>query len=375
VKHFYNKVEALIESKKSNQPCQWVYNDDTLLKFDWLTTPTISLKEVYKRRAQQLREKYDYIVLNYSGGADSHNILHSFLDNNLKIDELLIRWPHNRIKNIYTPSTNKNAGNHLSEWELTLLPDLQWIRRTHPEIKIEFYDYSDETMDIFNGQEVDNDPWYKKITGAHFSPGHVVRWKLLDRYKRMFLDKGIRGCNLYGVDKPKLIYENNSFYVFYSDTIAGTVLHFDDYDDYYNPTELFYWTPDMPDVVKVQAHHIMNCVKKDIKLLDILLPGVTNTYMLRNVYENAVRNIIYPYWDQTRFQAYKPSSLYRCEIDDWMYSSDNHDQHVMDTWQYSLDYLEKNIDPKYFIKTAGGNVDGLISINSPYFKIGELKLS
>ena len=42
--------------------------------------------------AQQLREKYDYIVLAYSGGADSCNVLNSFLDNGIPIDDI-IRLP------------------------------------------------------------------------------------------------------------------------------------------------------------------------------------------------------------------------------------------------------------------------------------------
>ena len=60
-------------------------------KCDWTTEPEpgVPLSEYYRRRAQQIRDKYDYVVLLYSGGPDSNNILHAFVHNGIKIDEIV----------------------------------------------------------------------------------------------------------------------------------------------------------------------------------------------------------------------------------------------------------------------------------------------
>ena len=57
---------------------------------DWAKEPVESLKELRKQRAQQLRDTYSYLVLYYGGGSDSSTVLNSFLDNNIKLDEVVI---------------------------------------------------------------------------------------------------------------------------------------------------------------------------------------------------------------------------------------------------------------------------------------------
>lgn len=57
---------------------------------DWTIEPIKSLKQLYKERAQQLRDNYDYLILYLSGGADSVTVLNSFVDNNIWLDEVVI---------------------------------------------------------------------------------------------------------------------------------------------------------------------------------------------------------------------------------------------------------------------------------------------
>ena len=78
---FNNKLEALYHASKNKQRPRWVFHDDVYGKFDWTTRPLLGLKEVYRARAQQLRDKYDYMSISFSGGADSWNTLNSFLSN------------------------------------------------------------------------------------------------------------------------------------------------------------------------------------------------------------------------------------------------------------------------------------------------------
>ena len=79
----YSKFDASAVSEKTNQALKWNFNDEAYHSVDWEKEPPESLSELYRKRAQQLREKYDYLVLWFSGGADSTNILDSFLIDSL----------------------------------------------------------------------------------------------------------------------------------------------------------------------------------------------------------------------------------------------------------------------------------------------------
>jgi hypothetical protein len=372
---FQNKIEALAESKRTGQACQWNYNNEIFEKFDWYTPPTLSLKEVYKQRALQIREKYDYIVLNYSGGSDSHNVLKAFLENNIKLDEILVRNPWKRTERVFEVSTDISAGNHMSEWYLTTLPDLKKIKNQYPGIHIELYDHSDDQMDFWTSTDAENSPWFLKGPGAQLSPSHAMRWKALDMYKRKFNDRGLKGCHLYGCDKPRMCYTNGKFFVFYLDAIISTMVNLDGYDETYGATELFYWGHDAAEVIKAQTHYIMNHMKQNPHLLPMIAPEAAKSYELRNQYEVMVRNLVYPYWDQSRFQVKKPSSIVWCELDNWMYTDANANKSVIGSWEYSLDYIEQQIDSKYITRNSSGQRDGLTGMTSPFYKIGEFTLS
>jgi len=67
----------------------WNYNDEFFGQFDWSKEPKETINELYKQRALELREQYDYLALYYSGGHDSSNVLYAFLDNGIPIDEVV----------------------------------------------------------------------------------------------------------------------------------------------------------------------------------------------------------------------------------------------------------------------------------------------
>lgn len=57
---------------------------------NWTNEPEESLYDLMVSRALQLREKYKYLVLLYSGGSDSFTILRIFLENNIPLDEIVM---------------------------------------------------------------------------------------------------------------------------------------------------------------------------------------------------------------------------------------------------------------------------------------------
>jgi hypothetical protein len=83
------QTKKQISSIKDNEKVKLIIhkNFDT---FDWQKEPEDSFKEICKKRAEQIRSLYDYIVFYFSGGSDSITALNAFLKNDIPIDEIVI---------------------------------------------------------------------------------------------------------------------------------------------------------------------------------------------------------------------------------------------------------------------------------------------
>jgi hypothetical protein len=64
------------------------FHDEVFERIDWSIEPPFDIDLLYKMRAQQIRDKYNYVILQLSGGLDSTQVLEIFLDNNIFIDEI-----------------------------------------------------------------------------------------------------------------------------------------------------------------------------------------------------------------------------------------------------------------------------------------------
>ena len=119
---YYSKVQALMEGTKTNQFPQWNFNNEVFGKQTWTVEPEVNLRELYRLRAQQLRDKYDYIRIECSGGGDSAQVVYNFLLNNIHVDEILFRYPKAGERNIDKDPFNFRVENHLSEYEFATRP-------------------------------------------------------------------------------------------------------------------------------------------------------------------------------------------------------------------------------------------------------------
>ena len=108
---YESKIHALIEATKLGKKPRWVFSDDTFENYNWQQEPVESLDELYNQRARQLRERYDYLVLCYSGGSDSNNILEAFIRQGLLIDELVTNFIVDATRSI----SNQNLSSKLAE--------------------------------------------------------------------------------------------------------------------------------------------------------------------------------------------------------------------------------------------------------------------
>ena len=309
---FDRKFDALLYATKNNGEVFFKYHNQVWKDFDRNLIGKIPLSVLYKERAQQLRDKYDYLILNYSGGADSHNILRTFIDNNIKLDEVFVKWPTKMIgSTMYTPNTvDTSARNFWSEWNYAIDPILKWIANNKPEIKIVIEDY------VGDPDKIDIEALL--LANPSHIRSAILQTHIVSSSTLIKIDNGISVGNIFGVDKPLLILENGEISMFFSDHAISSV-----------PTgspelnaELFYWTPDYPILAFEMAYQTSAYYKAHPEARkNIMLKQTTNRPASFQYQYNIAIDMCYcNTWDY-RFQANKPLSPTRS--DKWFWFFDN----------------------------------------------------
>lgn len=363
-RHFYSKSQALIEATQTGIHPTWHFGDLPYGLMNWESGAQVEdLRTVYQRRAQQLRDNYDHIVLSYSGGSDSWTVLNSFLSAGLTVDEILVRWPVKATSNKYQVSTDKDPANILSEWDLVVKPTLNYIATHYPKIKITVHDWSDD-MDV----ELKEDDWwgisdylnpgvFKKYTGL---VGTDTDLKLLDRDRKV--------ATVWGIDKPQMAYKDGNIYVYFLDKLANTTFTTGSGN---RIPELFYWSPSFPEVVYTQARLLYDYFVTHPDKLDLIDWDKRKdiTHEKKKEYDRIVRSIVYPDWDTRKFQADKPSSTVYNETDTWIFTQYS-DNRYFESWQHGLKSIKNAVDPKYHQHKADGSFNGWTGFISPFYKLG-----
>lgn len=300
-KKFYTKGQAVYEGATSGKPVKWNFNDTIFTKYldtNLNNLGNVSLDTLYRIRAQQLRDTYDYLILNYSGGADSHNILMTFLNNNIKLDEVYVKYSNSVDSKLYTPTTaNRKAENIHSEWDFVIKPVLDELAIRHPGIKIVI-------EDVFtNIDEVQDETILN--AGNFIGPFELLRQRKRSPSIDAMLSKGKRVADIFGIDKPSVILKDGKFVTFFADNtvnVAGTL------DD---STELFYWTPDLPEIAFEQAYKHYQYFKANPDLIDkIDLSKISKNDPNRFEFMRRVAiDLIYTTWDHSKFQVTKPENF------------------------------------------------------------------
>lgn len=363
-KRFYSKPEALIESTITGEFPQWNFNQEVFSQIDTSLKPATDLQTLYRLRAQQIREKYDYIRLEFSGGADSATVAYAFINNGIHLDEVVFRYPKTGEKNVSDDPFNTKPENTLSEARYAAMPLLNWIATQSPRTKITVHDYSEDMLASSHDES-----WVFK-TRDYFQPGHPFKHTVdaVDDHKRT-LDQGLRVCILWGVDKPKVCIKDKKWYLYFMDIQANAANP--DLAGYDNATnEYFFWSPDLPELLIKQAHVIMDWFNlPSNKYLQHLVRWPNYSFTQRTTFEHIVKPLIYPDYDPTTFQTAKPTNSFYNEMDHWFYMNFQN-THAYRVWQSGLKYLTDNIDPKFFNNEMGRPV-GLVGFISPFYYLGE----
>jgi hypothetical protein len=363
-KKFHNKVLALVEGTKQNQFPEWNFNKSVFDSYNWLEEPVVNLRELYRLRAQQIRDQYDYIRLEFSGGADSATVAYSFINNGIHLDEVVFRYPKTGEKNSTDDPFNTKPENILSEFRYAARPILNWIATHSPLTRIVIHDYSEDML-----KSKHDESWVYN-TRDYFQPGHPFKHTVdsVDEHKRT-LDRGHRVCVLWGVDKPKICIKDQKWYLYFMDIQANIANP--ETAGYSNVTnEYFYWSPDLPELLCKQAHIIKNWFNLDSnKYLQHLVRWPNYSFTQRSTFESIVKPLIYADYDPTTFQTSKPTNSFYNEMDHWFYTNFK-DTHLYRVWKAGLKHLEDNIDAKYFNYELGKAV-GLVGFISPFYYLGD----
>jgi len=304
---FFKKYDALFHATATKDKVLFHYHDDVWKSFDRSQLGKTSLQQLYKERAQQLRDKYSYLVLYYSGGADSHNILKTFIDNNIKLDEVCVKWPKVLMDgNLYQANNVDTGGkNYWSEWNYAIKPILEWLAVNRPEIKITIKDYTDDIS------KLKMDTIFEKLNFIR-GGGILLNSVVSDS------DKLDNVAHIYGIDKPLLFKHNSKMYMFFSDVCLDQAGRSD-----INPnnTECFYWAPDFPALPFEMAYQLalyfkMNPDKQNF-VWNVELLTLKRNNDITQFLTNLSRDLLYDNWDN-RFQADKPNEA-RTDKFFWFY--------------------------------------------------------
>ena len=321
---------------------------------------TANLDKLYAARAQQLRDKYDYLILHYSGGSDSHNILMTFINNGIKLDEICTFRSEEIESKIYTPNTYiKGAENIFSEWDYVTKPVLQWLATNHPEIKITVSDMFKTPI-----EEVVNDDTFVNA-GQYVSLFELLRRKAYSTNQKELLHKGKSVANIFGIDKPSILKIGNTCSMIFTD---GSSVVLDKLEGVDVNNELFYWAVDMPELPFEQAYQLFSYFNKNKDkryMIKAESQKKVNAFRTQEM-QNIQKQMIYSTWDFNKFQANRATEFSLVARDRDKYYLNLKELHPwIDRWQHYFNEWSKNVHPDVW----GGMLKQRFCV-SPLYYIG-----
>jgi hypothetical protein len=204
-KIFYNTFLAAHESFKSGKPVEFYCNDHLYDLHDWTVEPHESLDELMKQHAESLRNRYQRIVLMYSGGTDSQTIYNVFAKNNIHIDEIIIK----------VSDTNPAYPYSVYKWLLDYHPD--------PTTIITYYEGDDTEL---RSKEITSDNWIFENRGDLYKfnmPASGLGVKFLCEKNHA----GHKWIAITGCEKPRLIYRDGQWFSRQLDVVLRPLMGYD----------------------------------------------------------------------------------------------------------------------------------------------------
>ena len=366
---FESKIAAALYAVKVNKPLQWVFNDKIFSSYNWQQEPEESLDELYNKRARQIRNKYDYVIISYSGGADSHNLLMSFIRQNLHVDEIIVNTTEKANSIVVNDVANKHASNAGAEHELQTVPRLKELAPLIPKTKITILDLSDY---VFSGFEKAKDASWVLEKKEGLNPAGVSRFNYIfyNEVRKNF-DKDKKIALVLGIEKPKVTIKDGDLYLRFTDRTANIITVAEHVKDYTNTTiEFFYWSPECAPMLIKQGHVIRRWLEANPHLQKDFLAENVNFGTLRLIHERVLRSVVYTTWDVNWYQADKAVKDWYTEFDSW-FTNGYRDTKAFQIWKEGIDFVKESLEPYH--QTIDGEIDGLKGF-AKYYKIGPIRV-
>lgn len=366
-KEFESKIQALMYATIVNQEPRWYFNNEVFDNYNWAQEPELDLDQYYDRRAREIREQYDYVILSYSGGSDSNNVLESFLRQGLLIDEVVTHWSLDASKRFLVHDVNERSSWNLNaEFQLNTANRLNYIRNASPRTKITVNDTSQALVDSF--LKAGDASWVqdkREVLNANGTNNYNYTY-----FKdiRETFDRGKRIALVLGIEKPKVRIIDNKLYLFFIDKLANIISVQDHIQEYPNArTEYFYWSPDCTDLLAKQSHVMLKFINANPQYKSAF--ESRDHKIIRTVQEDLYKKCLYTTWNPTWFQVKKPFEDWDCEFDYWFSRGwAGTREHAI--WHAGLDHVAKRIN-KFLIRNEDGTVQGrTVPFFSPFYYIG-----
>ncbi len=342
---FVNKSEALYHASLTKQEVKWDFHNSVYGKIDWTKRPAGTLREMYRLRAQQIRDQYDYVVVYFGGGADSWTALHSFLSNGIHVDEIFTRWAfieeeYNKVDDLSISQRNLH-----SEFKYATLPVLKEIEKRYPKTKIVIHDYSDGYT-----KEIDETLFQQ---GGHYTTlGTFHRFSAKSPMEQQAAAENKSVAIVHGFDKTQVYQSGENFYSYFVDRIAGTDI------DPERSVEPFFWSRDLPEIAVMQAH--------DLKIYFEMHPDQDPNRFDRKRY----CSVCYPDWNNDTFQVGKPLGGEIWASESWVA---NYNSRYVDSWKWALNQYMSKIDERFLeFKLSGTLRVGYGIMTSELYNLGKL---
>lgn len=354
---FDSKIKACFHAQSTNQDVEWYFNNKEFKSYPWGHEPLESLDTLYDRRAQQLRDDYDYIMVSYSGGADSQNLVEAFLRQGLLIDEIVVNTME-KANSKYTilDKSITNPKNAAAEHHFQTIPRLKEIEKRSPKTKITILDMSDY---LFESWLKAGDASWIMDKREGLNPLNVTRFNYIhfNDVRKQF-DKSKKIALILGVEKPRtFIHSTGRLYIRFTDRATNIITIENHISDYDNATvEYFYWSPEALPILCKQAHIIKKWLELNPEKQPYWYGKNMTADLYRIVHERELRPLLYTTWNNNWWQADKATLDWYSEFDAWWIEGYK-DTKQHSVWREGINYVKQNASK--FVNTDHGFEDGL----------------
>jgi hypothetical protein len=367
---FYIKILALQYASQHKKEVYWNFHDEYFSTFDCQSEPEESLSQLYAIRAKQLREKYDYLVLHFSGGDDSTNILETFVRENIPLDEIMIRGYELNDRDL---SNGLQSSNEVAESKVTAIPVARYVKEHFmPHVKITIADTTDYHYDWF----INNLKWYNTNPWVH-DPTIIYRQDY-DAFADHLIKIGESGKtigHITGHDKPKISFDEEGTAWFYANdySISRYVTARISSIDLPHCVEFFYTHKDSIKMQLKQAHTLARILRE--KNLTGFKPRlfVHNESIKEKLkhsfdqryYEDMVGKVLYRRSLPKGLSTAKPISVF--STDDSPFLTDVNTTHFRN-WARGITHVHHSLDKK-FHRSGSYFLNGPVVLSSKKYLI------